>query len=30
MFIDYNLYGMNILNVAIVKFRRKTQDGKQF
>ncbi|XP_078322604.1 uncharacterized protein LOC111104775 [Crassostrea virginica] len=26
MFIDYNLYGMNMLNVAAVKFRRKAQD----
>jgi hypothetical protein len=30
MFIDYNLYGMNMLNVAAVKFRRKAQDGKEF
>lgn len=28
MFIDYNLYGMNMLNVAAVKFRRKAQDGE--
>lgn len=28
MFIDYNLYGMNMLNVAAVKFRRKDQDGE--
>lgn len=28
MFIDYNLYGMNMLNVAAVKFRRKREDGK--
>jgi len=27
MFIDYNLYGMNMLNVAAVKFRRQNRDG---
>ena len=30
MFIDYNLYGMNLINVAAVKFRRlhKGDGGK--
>ncbi|KAK3098309.1 hypothetical protein FSP39_018263 [Pinctada imbricata] len=26
MFIDYNLYGMNLINVAALKFRRKNKD----
>ena len=26
LFIDYNLYGMNMLNVAAVKFRRSKKE----
>lgn len=28
LFIDYNLYGMNLLNVAAVKFRRSNKPGE--
>uniref|UniRef100_A0A8C9WRL0 DNA polymerase zeta catalytic subunit n=1 Tax=Scleropages formosus TaxID=113540 RepID=A0A8C9WRL0_SCLFO len=28
MFIDYNLYGMNLVNLGAVKFRRSRQKGK--
>ncbi|KAL4649072.1 DNA polymerase zeta catalytic subunit isoform X1 [Arapaima gigas] len=28
MFIDYNLYGMNLVNLGAVKFRRSQQKGK--
>lgn len=28
LFIDYNLYGMNLLNVAAVKFRRSSKPGE--
>ena len=28
MFIDYNLYGMNLIQVAAAKFRHNTDDGK--
>lgn len=29
LFIDYNLYGMNLLNLAAVKFRRKKKMGME-
>lgn len=28
LFIDYNLYGMNLLNLGAVKFRRSPNKGK--
>lgn len=28
LFIDYNLYGMNLLNLAAVKFRRRKNEGR--
>lgn len=28
LFIDYNLYGMNLLNLAAVKFRRGPRKGE--
>lgn len=30
LFIDYNLYGMNLVNLAAVKFRRSQKKGKGF
>lgn len=29
LFIDYNLYGMNLLNLAAVKFRRGRKMGME-
>lgn len=29
LFIDYNLYGMNLVNLAAVKFRRGQNKGKK-
>lgn len=28
LFIDYNLYGMNLINLAAVKFRKARRKGK--
>ncbi|XP_064595381.1 DNA polymerase zeta catalytic subunit-like [Liolophura sinensis] len=30
LFIDYNLYGMNMIHVAAVKFRQWSEDGEKF
>ena len=29
LFIDYNLYGMNLINLGAVKFRRSARKGNQ-